>query len=137
MKLTNGEIFDSKEHLQGLIPQTMPALSSLGLQKLTQAINLLLVPIEETRMKLLKEYGEVDKQNPQTIRIEPMNLVPDENNEGRMLSVPNPKAEAFVKDWMEIRAVENDVELEIVTVPSTIEISVLGLTALEKFIKVK
>ena len=137
MKLTNGEILATKEPLEALVTQKMPGLTSLGILDLIQVLNPHLIPIEETKNKLLQEYGEVDPTNSRRIRINEFNLVPDEVHEGRMLQVPNPNYVLFGKEMGEVLAVEVEVKVKIVNVPGSVEISPAHLMALKKFITIK
>ena len=134
MKLTNGEIFDSRDALQSLVPQKMPVKTSFELLKIIQVLNPVLIPIQEMYQKLVKEYGEPTPDGkafgiPETI------LIPDEAHEGRMLMVPNPKSALFQKDWDEVRLGEIEVKFNPIKLPDNVEISPLYLMALEKFIK--
>ena len=137
MKITNGEILNTKVPLQALLTQKMPGLSSLGILDLVQVLNPHLIPVEETQNKLLREYGEVDPNNSRRILINEFILVPDETHEGRMLQVPNPNFEIFTKELGAVLAVEVEVKVKIVNVPSSVEISPVHVMALKKFITIK
>ncbi|MBU0598731.1 hypothetical protein KKF61_07165, partial [Patescibacteria group bacterium] len=71
------------------------------------------------------------------IRVSPSLLVPDPDNEGRMLQVPNPKWAMFIKDMEEVRGVEMEIDFEPIAIPDSVELSPNSLTALDKFIVVK
>ncbi len=137
MELTKGEIFDTKEALQKLVPQEMPGLTSLAILELIQALNVYLKPIDETRNKLLKQYSTTAPDGRSQI-IEPMILVPDEKHEGRMLQIENPKFMDFMKSWDEIRELVVDIKSikTLIPLPTTIKISPLHMQALKKLVRI-
>ena len=71
MKLTNGEIFVAREPLAKLMEQRFPVMVSYKLAKLASALNDQLKVIDETRNKLIKDYGTPDKDNTQQISVRP------------------------------------------------------------------
>ena len=58
MKLTNGEIFNSKEPLGNLMEQKFPVKVAYGLAKLANKLNDQLKIIDGVRNGLIKTYGE-------------------------------------------------------------------------------
>ncbi len=136
MEVTNGEIFDIQKPLGGLASQKMPVKTSLAVLKLRELIQPIVGMVEEMRRKLIQEYGVPSPTNPQDFSVQPTILVPDPEMEGRMLQVPNPKYEQFVKDFGEVRAEEVELDFEPIALPESIELSPAALMALEKFVKV-
>ncbi len=133
MKLTNGEIFDAQRPLAELAPQKMPVKISLAVLDLKDLIKPTAAQVEEMRNKLILEYGE---DTPKGKGVQPLILIPDPEQEGRMLQVPNPKWESFVKDFEEVRAVEVELDFEPIALPASVELSPVALNALKKFVKV-
>ena len=133
MKLINGEIFDAQRPLAELAPQKMPVKISLAVLDLKDLIKPIAAQVEEMRNKLILEYGE---DTPNGKSVQPLILIPDPEQEGRMLQVPNPKWEPFVKDFEEVRAVEVELDFAPIALPASVELSPAALMALEKFVKV-
>jgi len=121
MKLTNGEIFSAKEPLQKLLAEKPPFAVSYGLAVLASKLDVQLGIIEKVRNGLVQTYGDKDPENPQQIKV-------------------NPQSESFPKfaeEYNELMSKEVEIVLDIVEIPSTVELTVepTVLLALLKFIK--
>ena len=142
MKLNNGEILNAKEPLQQLIGQKFPALTSLALATLVRKLNDYLIPAEEVRDGLVKQYGEPNPDDKRYLRCLPM--LPLKDDEGKVIKdaagnvtmVENPNWPMFVSEMNELLSHEFEIVIQKVQVPSTFEIEPAVLMALEKFIKV-
>ena len=121
MKLTNGEIFSAKEPLQKLLAEKPPFAVSYGLAVLASKLDPQMGIIEKVRNGLVQTYGEKNPDNPQQIRVNPQ-------------SESFPK---FVAEYNELMSKEIEIVLDIVEIPSTVELTVepTVLLALLKFIK--
>ena len=71
MKLTNADIFLSREPLSKLMEMKFPVKVSYGLAKLASKLQEQLKVIDDVRNGLIRTYGEVDKDNPQQVRVDP------------------------------------------------------------------
>ena len=120
MKLTNGEIFNTKEPLNRLVKERFPVRTSYGLAKLAKKLDDQLQIIEKVRQGLLQTYGEKNPDNPMQIRIDPQ-------------SENFPK---FAEELGELFSQEVEIVFEAVELPDTFEIEPAILMALEKFIKI-
>ena len=121
MKLTNGEIFSAKEPLQKLLAEKPPFAVSYGLAVLASKLDVQLGIIEKVRNGLVQTYGDKDPENPQQIKV-------------------NPQSESFPKfaeEYNELMSKEVEIVLDVVEIPSTVELTVepTVLLALLKFIK--
>ena len=121
MKLTNGEIFSAKEPLQKLLAEKPPFAVSYGLAVLASKLDVQLGIIEKVRNGLVQTYGEKNPDNPQQIKVNPQ-------------SESFPK---FVAEYNELMSKEIEIVLDVVEIPSTVELTVepTVLLALLKFIK--
>ncbi len=133
MKVTNGEIFDAQAALSELASQKMPVQTSMKVLKLRELIKPIVSVIEAMRNKLIKEYGVPSERGSSVTQFI---QVPDTQNKGEFLRVPNPKYDLFVKDFEEARAEEVELEFEPIHLRSSIELSPKALLALEKFVTV-
>ena len=121
MLLKNGEIFSAKEPLQKLLAEKPPFAVSYGLAVLASKLDVQLGIIEKVRNGLVQTYGDKDPENPQQIKV-------------------NPQSESFPKfaeEYNELMSKEVEIVLDIVEIPSTVELTVepTVLLALLKFIK--
>ncbi len=122
MKLTIAEIFNAKEPLQGLSKQKLPVKASLAVLKLVRKLNEHLIPAEEVKNNLIKQYGSVPVDAPNS---EQISIQPGDAN--------FPK---FAEEFSELVLQEVEIVIEKITLPDTLEIEAAVLVALEKFIKV-
>jgi hypothetical protein len=120
MKLTNGEIFNSKEPLQKLMAERLPVKVSYGLAKLAAKLNEQLQVIEQVRQGLIITYGEPDPEVPNRTRVNPT----------------SDKYPKFIAEYGELMKQEVEIVLDVVTLPETLEIEPSVLMALDKFIKI-
>lgn len=120
MKLTNGEIFNSKEPLQKLMSKSLPVKISYGLAKIAAKLNEQLQVIEQVRQGLITTYGEKDPNNPMRISVDPK----------------SDKYSKFVTEYGELMKQEVEIVFDVVTLPETLEIEPFVLMALDKFIKI-
>ena len=121
MKLTNGEIFNAKEPLQKLLAEKPPFAVGYELAVLASKLDPQLGVIEKVRNGLVQTYGVKDKDNPQQIRVDPK-------------SENFPK---FAEEYNELMAKETEIVIDVVEIPSTVELNIepTVLLALMKFIK--
>ncbi len=122
MKLTIAEIFNAKEPLQGLSKQKLPVKASLAVLKLVRKLNEHLIPAEEVKNNLIKQYGSVPVDAPNS---EQISIQPGDAN--------FPK---FAEEFSELVLQEVEIVIEKITLPDTLEIEAAVLVALEKFVKI-
>ena len=120
VKLTNAEIFNTKEPLEKLLQEKLPVKVSYGLAKLACKLNDQLQVIEKVRQGLITTYGEKDPANTQQIRVVP-------GSEGY---------KKFAEEYGELMSQEVEIVFDVVTLPDTLEIEPVTLMALEKFVKI-
>ena len=120
MKLTNGEIFNSREPLNKLMANKLPVKASYGLAQLAHKLNDHLQVIEKVRGGLIQTYGEKDPDNPQQIRV----------------SQQSGKFPQFAAEMAELMSHEVEIVIDVVTLPDTLEVEPAILMALVKFINV-
>ena len=122
MKLTIAEIFNVKEPLQELARQKLPVKTSLAVLKLIRKLNEHLIPAEEVKNNLVKQYGgpPVDAPNSGQISIQPGDA-----------NFPR-----FAEEFSELVQQEIELVFEKIILPDTLEIEPAVLMALEKFVKV-
>lgn len=132
MKLTNGEIFNTKEPLQKLLAEKPPFAVSYGLAVLASKLDPQFGIIEKVRTGLFQTYGTPNPENPRQL-IPPKPMI--EDNDKKMIE--NPQAIKFVEEYNELMSKEIEIVLDIVEIPSTVELTVepAVLLALLKFIK--
>lgn len=144
MKLTNGEIFNAREPLEKLMASKPPFEISYGLATLAAKLNDQLGVIDKVRQGLFQTYGVPNPQNPMQL-IPPPALIVETDADGNEIKdkagnvnmVPNPKLEKFASEHGELMAKETEIVLDVVEIPSTIELEIEPsiLLALLKFIK--
>jgi len=120
VKLTNGEIFNTREPLQKLMQEKFPVKVSYGLAKLASKLDAQLGVIEKVRQGLIQTYGEKNPDNPMQIRVDPQ-------------SKDFPK---FASELGELMSKEVEIVFDVVTLPDTLEIEPAVLMDLDKFIKI-
>jgi len=132
MKLTNGEIYSAKEPLQKLLAEKPPFAVSYGLAILASKLESQLGVIEKVRNGLFQTYGDPNPQNPQQL-LAPKPMI--EDDKGNI--VENPQAVKFVAEYNELMAKEIEIVLDVVEIPSTVELNIepIVLIPLMKFIK--
>ncbi len=132
MLLKNGEIFNAKEPLQKLLGEKPPFEVSYGLAILASKLDSQLGVIEKVRQGLFQTYGTPNPENPQQLK-PPQPMIEDDNKK----MVENPQAVKFVSEYNELMSKEIEIVLDIVEIPSTIELNIepAVLMALMKFIK--
>ena len=144
MKLTNGEIYTAKEPLQKLLAEKPPFAVSYGLAMLASKLDSQLGVINEVRQGLFRTYGSPSPENPQQLLPpEPImkeldkdgNEIKDEDGNPRM--VENPQCAKFVEEYNELMSKEIEIVIDIVEIPSTVELNIEPsvLLALMQFIK--
>jgi len=118
MKLTNGELFGSKEAFGRLLTRVdIPVKYAFPIVKLVKKLQTDLAAIEEQRQGLIQKYGETSDGQ---IRVEPSG-----ENFGK-----------FVTDFNELMQMECEVVSGKVSIPDNIEISGQDLMVLEPFIEI-
>ena len=132
MRLTNGEIYSAKEPLQKLLAEKPPFAVSYGLAVLASKLDPQLGVVEKVRMGLFQTYGKTNPENPQQL-LPPKPMI--EDDKGNM--VENPQALKFISEYNELMSKEVEIVLDVVEIPSTIELNIepTVLMALMKFIK--
>lgn len=132
MKLTSGEIFSAKEPLQKLLAEKPPFAVSYGLAVLASKLDPQVRIIEQVRQGLFETYGAPDPENPRQLR-PPQPMIEDDNKK----MVENPQAVKFISEYNELMSKEIEIVLDVVEIPSTIELNIepTVLLALMKFIK--
>ena len=120
MKLTNGEIFNTREPLQKLMQEKFPVKVSYGLAKLAAKLDDQLQVIEKVRQGLIRTYGEQDPDNPMQTRVLPQSK----------------KFPKFAEEYGELMSQEVEIVFDVVTLPDTLEVEPATLMALDKFVKV-
>ena len=117
MKLTNGDLYVSREAFQRLIERDdIPVRYAFEIVKLVKKLNLDLVAIEDQRLGLIRKYGKEAKGQ---IKIEQG----DDN------------FSKFVVDFNELMQIETEVVFIKVKIPDNIKITGQDLAALEPFIE--
>lgn len=125
MKLTNREVFESREPLQTLLTEKFPVKVSYALAKLTGHLNVHLKAIEDVRGSLVRQYGSASVL-------------------GQITVVPgSADYEEFAKKFNELMAVEVEIDYEPhIVLPAQVggkpvEVTPGVLLALEKFITIE
>jgi len=118
MKVTNGEIYATKDSLQKLVDgPDMPIKYGLPILKLVKKLNDEIQIIDQARNILIKKYGkEVDKK----ITVSPL-------DEGFA---------DFVSEATEMFGVEVELDIAKAKVPDTVALPVKDIAALEPFIEI-
>ena len=124
MKLTNGEIFNTRKPLEKLLDKELPVKTSYGLAKLAHKLNDQLQVMDKVIQGLRKTHGTPDPQNPRVFNV----LQEIEGNY-------NPEYAKFNEEIKELMAQEVELVIDVVTLPDTLEVEPSVLMALEKFIK--
>ena len=132
MLLKNGEIFNAKEPLKKLLAEKPPFAVSYGLAMLASKLEPQLGVIEKVRTGLFQTYGTPNPENPQQLKA-PQPMIEDDKKK----MVENPQAVKFVSEYNELMAKEIEIVLDVVEIPSTVELNIepTVLLALLKFIK--
>ena len=123
MKLTNGEIFSSREPLEALLQMKFPVAISFKLAKTASKVNDALKTIEGVRNGLINRYGAP-------------------NDLGQMWVAPDSaNFEAFVKEFNDLMAIEVEVVIDKVKLPEEVdgkplEVAPALLMALSQFVEV-
>jgi len=132
MKLTNGEIFSAKEPLQRLLAEKPPFAVSYGLAMLASKLDSQIGVVEKVRQGLFQTYGNPNPENPRQL-MPPEPMIEGDNKK----FVENPQAKKFVEEYNELMAKEIEIVIDIVEIPSTMELNIepAVLLALMKFIK--
>ena len=120
MKLTNEEIYNVREPLKVISAMTLPVRTALAFVHLARKLNEFLLPIEEVRKGLIKQYGKPSESNPGQFEIQP--------------GAEN--WEKFISDFRVLMAEEVEVIFVKPEIPVTLEIAPAILMPLEKFIKI-
>lgn len=123
MKVTNAELFNVKEPLMALAKVKLPVNTSLAVLKLIRKLNEHLIPAEEVKNNLVKQYGS---KRPDAPNSEQISIQPGDANFSK-----------FAVEFGELMLQENEIVIDKVTLPNTLEIEPAVLMALEKFIKIE
>ena len=142
MKLTNGEIFNTREPLAELLGMKLPLKTSYGLAKIASKLSEQMGVIDQVRKGLFQTYGMPNPKNSTQLMVpQEIEQKDDEGNvvvdaEGNPIMVPNPQFPKFASEMGELMSQTVEVVIETVTLPDTLEIEPATLMKLEKFIKV-
>lgn len=120
MKLTNGEIYNSKGAMEKLLQMRLPARTSYALLKMAGKLNEQLNVIEAVRVKLVQEHGKPDEKMPNIFRVTPDCLGYTQ----------------FLTSFGDILGEEVELDIEQVKLPETLEIEPAVLMALEPFVTI-
>ena len=102
MKLSNGDVFLSREPLQKLMGEKFPVKTAYGLAKLSNKLNEQLKVIDEVRNGLIKKYGETDDKGNLQVKQESPNWI------------------KFVEEFKELMAQEVEIVFEKVKLPENV-----------------
>ena len=102
MKLTNGDIFASREPLQKLLDQKFPVKTAYGLARLANKLQEQLKVIEEVRNGLVKKHGEKDERGQLLVKQDSKNW------------------ERFADEFNELMAQEVEVVFDKVKIPEKV-----------------
>ncbi len=108
----------AKEPLQNLSSKEMPLKTSYGLARLIRKINDELAVFEESRLTLVKKYGDLNEE------------------EGTYI-VPPDKIPLFGKEYAEFLDVDVELDCGKIVLPETINIKPIDLVALCDFIEIE
>ena len=118
MKLTNAELLRTKDPLIQLGKVKLPVKVSLDLVHMTRKLDEFLIPLEQVKDGLIRQYGEAPKDDPAKLHIEP--------------GMKN--WEKFMTEYAELMAQEIEVVIQPLMLPPDVEIEPMVIAALEKFI---
>jgi hypothetical protein len=99
VKVTNQAIWQALIPLRTLLAQKFPVRTSYNLAKMAQGSQGQYDVLNETRNQLITKYGELDEKGKPTIK------------EG------TPALESFLKEWVELMALEVEVAVDEVKLP--------------------
>jgi len=102
LKLSNGDVFLSREPLQKLMGEKFPVKTAYGLAKLSNKLNEQLKVIDEVRNGLIKKYGETDGKGNLQVKQESPNWI------------------KFVEEFKELMAQEVEIVFEKVKLPENV-----------------
>ena len=120
MKITNGEIYNTREPLDKLMAAKLPIKTCYELAKIARLLSDHIAIIGQMKDKLITTYGTLPKDGPPRPVINPT----DEN------------WSKFAGELGELMAQEVDLEFEVVTLPPDFEIEPFVIFVLEKFIAI-
>ena len=116
MKLTNMEILNMKEPLFELSKAKLPVPTSLEVLKLIRKLDEYLIPVETLRANLIRRHGT-------------------ENDSGSCSINPgDPNWSKFHEDYGELVSQEVEVDINVIKLPTTMEIAPVTVMALEKIV---
>ena len=118
MEFTNMELLNMKGPLQELVKSKFPAKTSLELVRMVRAINEKLIPVEEVRDKLVREYGTNDGSGN-------IGLKPGDAN-----------WEQFNEEFGEIIQETVEIATKPVFIPGTVEVEPAVVMILERLIRI-
>jgi len=121
MKITNGEIYNTKDPLSKLMAAKLPIKTCFKLAEIAQLLSNHISIIGQMKDKLITTYGTLPKEGPQRPAI-------------------NPTDEAwpkFAEELGELLAQEIELEFDVVKLPLNFEIEPYVIFALEKFVQLE
>ena len=121
MKITNGEIFNTKEPLDKLMAAKLPIKTCYQLAKIAKLLSDQIAIIGQMRDKLITTYGTLPEKGPPRPQI-------------------NPTDDAWPKFAEELGVLmseEVELEFDVVKLPLSIEIETYVIFALEKFVQLE
>lgn len=138
IKVTNGEIFRSREAMAELLKIELPVKTSWMLVKLASKLNRILVNIESLRTKLVMKHGVLNEKTGNT-EVSP--FLEEKNEDGTVKVTPNPKWAEFQDEFNALMALEEEINMYKIKIPEEVNgkpvsVSAATLGALEAFIEV-
>jgi len=120
MKVTNGEIFNSKAGFEKLLSLPLPAKVSYNIAKMTKEVNEQLKIIDTVRTGLIRKYGKEDKGGAVSITPESKNFV------------------KFIEEFNEILKEEVELKSDKVKIPSdNLKVEASVFLALDPFVELE
>ena len=119
MKLINAEIYNTKEEMRKLLRIKMPVKTSYELVKTVRALSEPIAIIDQVRDGLIEHYGEKDETRPGGAKITP----------------DMAGFSGFAEEFGQLMEKEVELDIDVVKIPTNIEIEPIVLLALDKFIE--
>jgi len=132
VKVTNGEIYNSRESLEMLSMMSLPVLVSLQVAKLSSKLNGLRGIIESVRIGLVNKHGQTQESEEMVV------IFPNDP----LCRPVSPDWEKFASEYSKLMTTEAEVDAEPIRLPREVDgkpllIQPSILIALEKFIEVE
>lgn len=112
MKLTNGEIYNAFTRIPALGVYRLPVATSMAVAKLSYALKGHAEAIDKVKKELIARHDKV--------------IGPDAKEEVQELVPGHPNWKEFEKDYLELMAIECDLNFEAVKLPQTVKVLAEG-----------